>query len=113
MVTEGSVIADPRSPSIVAMSGTITCEEAGAQCESEWDRFVRSHQSATGYHLWGWRRVFEKGLGHRCHYVIARRAGAIVGVLPLVEMRSVVFGRALSSLPYVNYGGVLVAERET
>jgi FemAB-related protein (PEP-CTERM system-associated) len=30
-----------------------------------------------------------------------------VGVLPLVEVRSWLFGRALSSLPYVNYGGIL------
>jgi serine/alanine adding enzyme len=33
--------------------------------------------------------------------------GAVRGILPLVEIRSRLFGRALSSLPYVNYGGVL------
>jgi FemAB-related protein (PEP-CTERM system-associated) len=32
--------------------------------------------------------------------------------LPLVEVRSRIFGRALSSLPYVNYGGVLAATDE-
>jgi FemAB-related protein (PEP-CTERM system-associated) len=31
----------------------------------------------------------------------------VTGVLPLVEVRSPIFGRALTSLPYVNYGGVL------
>ncbi len=32
---------------------------------------------------------------------------AIVGVLPLVSFRSLLFGKFLVSLPFVNYGGVL------
>ena len=79
----------------------------------EWDTFVRQHPSGTGYHLWGWRAVFRDGLGHRCHYLIARRNGQPTGVLPLAEVRSRLFGRALSSLPYVNYGGILAADAAT
>ena len=75
----------------------------------DWDEFVRSRHDASGYHLWAWREVFERGLGHPCHYLVAREHGRVAGVLPLVEMRSWIFGRALSSLPYVNYGGVLAA----
>ena len=78
--------------------------------QPEWDRFVGRHPEATGYHLWSWRDVFRGGLGHRCHYIAARQDGAITGILPLVEIRSRIFGRALSSLPYVNYGGVLAAD---
>jgi serine/alanine adding enzyme len=77
-----------------------------------WNRFVLGHPETTGYHQWEWRRVFERGLGHRCHYLAASRAGRIVGVLPLVEVRSWLFGNALSSLPYVNYGGVLAETDE-
>ncbi len=73
----------------------------------EWDAFVRGRADATGYHLSGWRSVFENGLGHRTHYLAARAENGLEGVLPLVEVRSRLFGRALSSLPYVNYGGVL------
>jgi FemAB-related protein (PEP-CTERM system-associated) len=72
-----------------------------------WNDFVRTMPDATGYHLWNWRRVFERAFGHRCHYLIARDPLGVAGVLPLVEVRSWMFGRALSSLPYVNYGGVL------
>ena len=75
--------------------------------EARWDAFVASRPEASGYHLWRWRRVFEQGLGHEPHYLVAERGGSIVGVLPLVEVRSRLFGRALSSLPYVNYGGVV------
>ena len=72
-----------------------------------WDDFVRSRQDATGYQLWNWRSVFERAFGHSCHYLIARRGRSVTGVLPLVEMRSRLFGCALSSLPYVNYAGIL------
>ena len=79
----------------------------------EWDQFVRRHPAGTGYHLWRWQAVFQGGLKHRCHYLVARRGSALCGVLPLVEVRSRLFGRALSSLPYVNYGGVLADDPAT
>jgi FemAB-related protein (PEP-CTERM system-associated) len=79
---------------------------------AEWNAFVEQHSDATGYHRWEWRAVFERGLGHRCVYLAARRDGRVAGVLPLVDMRSRLFGRALSSLPYVNYGGVLATDTQ-
>jgi FemAB-related protein (PEP-CTERM system-associated) len=91
----------------------LTVMHAEEPCSREWDSFVRQHPSGTGYHLWGWRTVFHAGLGHRCHYLIARRDGVPAGVLPLVEVRSRLFGRALSSLPYVNYGGILAEDAAT
>jgi len=78
----------------------------------EWDAFVASRGDAAGYHLWNWKAIFEHGLGHRTHYLLARAGQSVVGVLPLVEVRSWLFGRALSSLPYVNYGGVLAVGSE-
>lgn len=74
---------------------------------ASWDRYVDQHPEATGYHRWRWRRVFERALGHRCHYLVATSGVRVVGVLPQVEVASWLFGRAMSSLPYVNYGGVL------
>jgi FemAB-related protein (PEP-CTERM system-associated) len=73
----------------------------------DWDRFIATHDGATGYHDWEWGGVFKRCFGHQPEYLVARRAGAIAGVLPLVEMRSVLFGRLMSSLPFVNYGGVV------
>jgi FemAB-related protein (PEP-CTERM system-associated) len=77
--------------------------------EADWDAFVSCHPAATGYHLWAWRRVFERAFGHDTVYLAARRGGAIVGVLPLVAFRSWLFGRFMVSLPFVNYGGVLAS----
>jgi serine/alanine adding enzyme len=91
---------------------TPTVTRAELSDANDWNAFVESHPDATGYHLWTWRRVFEAGLGHRCPYLIARRGRRIVGVLPLVEVRSRLFGTALSSLPYVNYGGLLAIDAD-
>ena len=79
----------------------------GQVSPAEWDAYVHAHAAAVCYHLHGWRGVFEGAFGHTTHYLAARRDGALAGVLPLVEMRSRLFGRLLVSLPFVNYGGVL------
>lgn len=90
---------------------------ATAADQTEWDQFVRARQSAgsvgraTGYHEWAWRDVFLRAFGHQSRYLMARAAGAVVGVLPLVDLKSWLFGRSLTSLPFVNYGGV-VADNE-
>ncbi len=74
---------------------------------SAWDRYVDAHPQATQYHRWVWGRVVEESFGHRTHYLSARRGGRIVGLLPLVLMRSRLFGTFLVSVPFFNYGGLL------
>ena len=78
--------------------------------EAEWDAFVAARCDGTGYHLWRWRHVFERALGHHTDYLIARDEDRVVGVLPLVTMKSHIFGHFMVSLPFVNYGGVLATE---
>ena len=75
--------------------------------EEEWDEFVNQSPDASGYHDHRWRRVFENAFGHETDYLVARAEEQIVGVLPLVIMRSWLFGRFMVSLPFVNYGGAL------
>lgn len=71
-----------------------------------WDAFVLACPDATFFHRIGWREIYEGVFRHRTHYLLAERAGRIVGVLPLVQLRSVLFGHALVSLPFAVYGGV-------
>ncbi len=52
----------------------------------------------------------EEVFDHRTFYLYAERAGDIVGVLPLAEVRSRLFGHALVSLPFCVYGGIAAAE---
>jgi serine/alanine adding enzyme len=76
---------------------------------AEWDEFVRARQDWTHFHLYGWRQVIDRVFGHECVYFAARDASSsrIVGVLPLVRVRSLVFGHFLVSMPFLNYGGPL------
>lgn len=73
-----------------------------------WDSFVRSTQDATSYHQLGWRSVICSSFGHLSHYLAAiNDQGEWQGILPLVHIRSRIFGNFLVSVPFVNYGGLL------
>lgn len=86
---------------------------AAERDRGEWDRFVDAHDDGAGYHSWAWREVFERAFGHESIYLIAAgRDGAITGVLPMVLIKSLLFGRTLTSLPFLNYGGVLTDSDE-
>lgn len=74
----------------------------------EWDDFVRSSPGWTHFHLIGWKTVIERVFGHDCVYLAARDdTGRLAGVLPLVRVKSVMFGHFLVSMPFLNYGGPL------
>jgi FemAB-related protein (PEP-CTERM system-associated) len=75
------------------------------QDEPAWERFVDECPEATFFHRFGWKRVLERALGHRTHYLLAERDGRPVGVLPLAQVRSRLFGHSLGSLPFCVYGG--------
>ena len=73
-----------------------------------WDRYVFACPQATFFHRIGWRDIYTGVFRHKTHYLLAERAGRIVGVLPMVELRSMLFGHSLVSLPFAVYGGVAV-----
>jgi FemAB-related protein (PEP-CTERM system-associated) len=80
-----------------------------AQYEA-WDRYVTAAPAGTFFHRAAWRDVIEGGFRQRAHYLLAEQDGAIAGVLPLVHMRSRLFGNRLISTPFCVYGGPLASE---
>ena len=101
-------------PRPVAMPTPVGWSPIGGRClrahrEAEWDRYVRSAAGATFFHQLGWRWLVERTFGHRAHYLTALRDGRIVGVLPLFELKSLLFGHSLVSIPFA-IGGGLVAD---
>jgi len=72
-----------------------------------WEAYVDARGDAAGYHSWRWRRVFADAFGHEPVYLAARQGAVITGVLPMVQIKSLIFGRTLTSLPFLNYGGVM------
>jgi serine/alanine adding enzyme len=71
-----------------------------------WDKFVDNSFSSAISHLWGWKNVMEKGLGHRPIYLMARDGERVVGILPLALVRTWWNARYLISLPWIDYGGI-------
>jgi serine/alanine adding enzyme len=67
--------------------------------------YLSGSANSSVYHCIPWKAVIEKSFRHRCDYLIAWEDGAIRGVLPLVHIKSLLFGNYMVSLPYFNYGG--------
>ncbi|HEV8014987.1 MAG TPA: FemAB family XrtA/PEP-CTERM system-associated protein [Stellaceae bacterium] len=74
--------------------------------EAAWEGFVFAQPSTNFFHRAGWRRVIESSLGHRAHYRCAWRGDTLVGILPLIEVKSWLFGHALVSLAFGVAGGI-------
>ena len=71
-----------------------------------WEAFVQRSAQASFFHRLGWREVIEGCFGHRTHYLLAERSGEVVGVLPLAQVKSFLFGHALVSLPFCAVAGI-------
>ena len=74
------------------------------------DGYVAEHPHSTLFHRPQWSRMVERGCGQRAFYLVAERAGAIVGCLPLSEIRSRLFGNALVSSGFATRGGPIADE---
>lgn len=65
---------------------------------------------AAAHHSLEMLRALGRGFGHRQFLVVAEIGDKVVGLLPLVLMKSPFFGRHLVSLPYVNWAGVIAED---
>ncbi len=86
--------------------------------EKFWDAYVNRHPGATLCHLYGWSRVIRDTYGHPSYYLVAEAddegsCAGITGVLPLVHIKSLLFGNSLVSMPFLNYGGLLADDERT
>lgn len=77
------------------------------------DGFVAAHPNGTVFHRPQWSRAVERGTGQRAYYLVAERGGAIVGCLPLTDIRSMLFGRAVVSVGFATGGGILAEGEAT
>ena len=79
---------------------------------AQWDEFVRACPQASFFHLAGWQRVIASVFRHPTFFLYAESGGVLRGVLPLAEVKSLLFGHALVSLPFAVYGGVAANDEE-
>lgn len=74
---------------------------------ARWDAFVLACPEATFFHLSAWQKIIEAVFRHKTFFIFAERAGEIVAILPLAQVKSVLFGHSLTALPFCVYGGVV------
>ncbi|MDT8758205.1 FemAB family PEP-CTERM system-associated protein [Sphingomonas psychrotolerans] len=76
--------------------------------------WVRDRADGTPFHLPAWSLAVARGCRQRSHYLLAERGnGEIAGVLPLTELHSPLFGRALVSSGFGVGGGILADDAAT
>ena len=90
----------------VAAPEAVRVSELQSSDLSRWDEFVLGCSEATFFHRAGWKTAIERAFGHRTCFLYAEAGGRIEGVLPLAEVKSLVFGHTLVSLPFCVYGGI-------
>lgn len=71
------------------------------------EAYVRRAPQVALSRLPSWLGVLAGGLRHTVYCVEAEEDGRTCGLLPLAYVRSLLFGRFLVSLPYLNSAGVL------
>jgi FemAB-related protein (PEP-CTERM system-associated) len=107
----GAVAADPATTSGDALDRAMGQELIVRPLDGgggAWDEFVARAEGSSFCHLAGWRDILSDTLGTECLYWAASgQSGDCQGVLPLVRVRSWMFGHYLVSLPFLNYGGPL------
>jgi len=90
---------EPRRDTVISLIGRET---------DDWNSYVTSNPAASIYHRAEWRSLIKQTFGHEGCYFIARdKNNIIVGILPLIRLKSRLFGDFLVSMPYFNYGGAI------
>lgn len=87
------------------LHGRLSVTELDVSNRTRWDAFVQQCPGATFFHLSAWKWLMEDVFGHRTRFVMTEQEGQVTGVLPLVQVKSRLFGHSVVSLPFCVYGG--------
>lgn len=96
----------PFAPAVTTVS-LADLRDAGESVRIE--RFVTERRGAL-FHRPAWLRAVERGTGQQALGLVAERHGSLVGWLPLSEIHSPIFGRALVSSGFAVGGGILAED---
>lgn len=96
----------------IATSHKATFADLGdARMAARIEGFVKEHRASL-FHRPCWLRAVEAGTGQKAGGFITQQLGTITGWLPLTQVRSMLFGKALVSSGFGVGGGLCVASKE-
>jgi hypothetical protein len=78
--------------------------------DPEWNNRLRGFRAATVFHSAQWARVLSEAYGYRPYYAVFRKDEGIVGLLPIMEVRSVWTGRRGVCLPFSDECAPLITD---
>ncbi len=81
---------------------------------SSWEKFLTDSREPHHAFSWCWSRIIPEIFGHRPYMLMAVQgtgdSQTILGICPLYHVKSLLFGQALISVPYLNSGGILTCD---
>lgn len=77
------------------------------QPDTQWNNYIQQHPAATIYHRTEWQQLVRQCYKHESFYFIAHAGDKTVGVLPLIRLKSSLFGDLLVSMPWFQTGGAI------
>lgn len=86
---------------------SVTVCDFGEADRGAWASYVEAKADASLFHDLRWSDAVAAAYQYRNHHLVAKRDGAIVGVVPLTLVASPLLGRSLISAAFAVGGGVL------
>lgn len=80
--------------------------DINGDCDA-WDSYVLEQKKSNVFQLSAWGRAVCSSMGHDPYYIYVQKDGAVVGLLPLIHVKSVLFGNSLVSVAFAVGGGPL------
>lgn len=96
-----------RAPELYKLSYLDINGDTGA-----WDAFVLNKAKSNVFQLSAWGRAVCNSMGHDPYYIFVEKEGSIVGLLPLIHVKSRLFGNSLVSVAFAVGGGPLFDDAE-
>mgnify|MGYP000267554046 CR=1 FL=1 len=84
------------------------------QLGKTWDDYIKHHPQNSIYHSQIFLSTISHTFGHKLKLLVATDSASkgIIGLVPLIEQKSPLFGHLWTSIPFVNYGGILADNPE-
>lgn len=79
---------------------------------SAWDQFVIKHEHSNVFQLSAWGRAVHNSMGHKLYYLYVEEDQEIKSILPLVHVKSMLFGNSLISTGFSIGGGPLFSDKK-
>ncbi|PCD04692.1 FemAB [Sphingomonas spermidinifaciens] len=98
------------APFALPMLAVREADLRGARDCAAIEAFLHEAAGSTPFQLPGWSRAVVRGCGQRARYLLAERGGMVAGVLPLIDIRSPVVGRSLTSVGFAVEGGIVASD---